>query len=89
MDEELDGGLHHGMQSVLPLLEGAQFVCEGVIVWGAANLLDLVQILHRRGRGVSKELLAICLHPIDRRLWQLILAKHHALVTVGNRRYDT
>jgi len=89
MNEELDEGLHHGKQSVLPLLEGAHFVCEGVIV-RAANLLDLVQILHRCG-GVFPKELAICLHPIDRRLRELVHAKHHPLIkiTVGDRRDDT
>jgi len=86
MNEELNDGFHHGKQSVLPLLEGAHFVCEGVIV-RAANLLDLVQILNSCG-AVSKEL-AICLHPIDRRLRELVHAKHHALITVGDRRDDT
>lgn len=79
MNEELDDGLHHGKQSVLPLFEGAHFVCEGVI-FRAANLLDLVQILHRCG-AVSKEL-AISLHPINRRLRELVHAKHHALIKI-------
>lgn len=89
MNEELDDRLHHGKQSVLPLLEGAHFVCEGVIV-RAANLLDFVQILHGCGGGVSKEL-AVCLHPIDRRLRELVHAKHHPLIkiTEGDRRDDT
>ena len=86
MYEELDYGLHHGKQSVLPLLKGAQFVCEGVIV-RAVNLLDLVQKLHRCS-AVSKKL-AICLHPIDRWLRQLVHAKHSRVITVGNRGYDT
>ena len=86
MYEELDDGLHHGKQSVLPLLEGAQFVCEGVIV-RAVSLLDLVQKLHRCS-AVSKEL-AICLHPIDRRLRQLVHAKNRPVITVGDRGYDT
>lgn len=81
MYEELDDGLHHGKQSVLPLLKGAQFVCEGMIVW-AVCLLDLVQKLHLCS-AVSKEL-AICFHPIDRRLRHLVHAKNRPVITVGD-----